>query len=70
MPLINELSLMSKLTVVFCTMQSKRRLGIIERVNPDGLTAICKAMFKKETDITVFAGMKVGYGPHLCRHLI
>lgn len=33
---------------------------MIERVNGDGHTVICKAMFKKETDISLFTGMKVG----------
>ena len=38
----------------------KRRSGSIDRMNKDGLSAVCKGMFKKETDITVFAGLKVG----------
>ena len=37
----------------------KRRSGSIDRVNKDGLSAVCKSMFKKETDISVFAGLKV-----------
>ncbi len=37
----------------------KRRSGSIDRMNKDGLSAVCKGMFKKETDITVFAGLKV-----------
>ena len=37
----------------------KRRSGSIDRVNKDGLSAVCKGMFKKETDISVFAGLKV-----------
>ena len=63
-------------------MQVKERYGIIERLQPDGVTAICKVkpvkqkyllichdiessstvkgLFKKESDISVFAGFKVG----------
>ncbi|GMH38911.1 hypothetical protein BSKO_06809 [Bryopsis sp. KO-2023] len=37
----------------------KNRQGVIERLNPDKTTAICKSMFKKETDLSVFVGMKV-----------
>ena len=37
----------------------KRRTGSIDRVDRDGLAAVCKGMFKKETDISVFAGLKV-----------
>ncbi|GAX74045.1 hypothetical protein CEUSTIGMA_g1495.t1 [Chlamydomonas eustigma] len=37
----------------------KERQGSIERMQPDGITAICKGLFKKETDISVFAGLKV-----------
>ena len=38
----------------------KQKQGSIDRVSPDGLSAVCKGMFKKETDISLFAGMKVG----------
>lgn len=41
----------------------KRRSGSIDRVDKDGLGAVCKGMFKKETDITVFAGLKVSTSP-------
>ena len=37
----------------------KRRTGSIDRVDKDGLGAVCKGMFKKETDISVFAGLQV-----------
>ena len=37
----------------------KQRAGSIDRVDKDGLGAVCKGMFKKETDISVFAGLKV-----------
>lgn len=39
----------------------KAKYGSIERIATDGCTAICKGMFKKETDMSLFAGMKVGY---------
>ena len=38
----------------------KAKHGSIERLAADGCTAICRAMFKKETDMTLFTGMKVG----------
>lgn len=44
----------------------KRRTGSIDRVNKDGLSAVCKGMFKKETDISVFVGLKV-VNPTNCR---
>jgi len=37
----------------------KQREGVVERVNKDGCTAVCRGMFKKETDIGHFAGMQV-----------
>jgi len=37
----------------------KAKHGVIERVGRDGRTAICRGMFKKETDLSVFRGMKV-----------
>jgi len=39
----------------------KRRTGSIDRMNKDGLSAVCKGMFKKETDISVFVGLKVSH---------
>ena len=41
----------------------KRREGVIERLGKDGRTAVCRGMFKKETDISLFAGMQVWGGP-------
>lgn len=38
----------------------KQKQGSIDRVSPDNLSAVCKGMFKKETDISLFAAMKVG----------
>ena len=37
----------------------KQKKGSIDRVTPDGLSAVCKGMFKKETNIGLFSGMKV-----------
>ncbi|KAK9842481.1 hypothetical protein WJX81_002027 [Elliptochloris bilobata] len=37
----------------------KARTGSTERVAPDGRSAICKGMFKRDTDISRFAGLKV-----------
>ena len=39
----------------------KRRTGSIDRMNKDGMSAVCKGMFKKETDISVFVGLKVSH---------
>ena len=36
----------------------KAKRGVIERVGRDGRTAICRGMFKKETDLALFRGMK------------
>ena len=37
----------------------KQKQGTIERVAADSHSAVCKGMFKKETDISLFSGMKV-----------
>ncbi|KAL3148593.1 hypothetical protein ABBQ38_014023 [Trebouxia sp. C0009 RCD-2024] len=37
----------------------KQKRGSIDRVAPDGLSAVCKGMFKRETDISLFCGLKV-----------
>lgn len=37
----------------------KERHGTIERVQADGQTAICGGLFKKETNMSVFQGLKV-----------
>ena len=37
----------------------KAKHGVIERLAADGCTAICRGMFKKETDMSLFVGMKV-----------
>jgi hypothetical protein len=39
--------------------QVKQKHGTVDRVNPGGQSAVCKGMFKKETDISLFTGMKV-----------
>jgi selenocysteine-specific elongation factor len=45
-----------------CAVQEKTKEGSIERILPDGCTAICKGMFKKETDLSVFEGLQVRTG--------
>eukprot|EP00798_Chlamydomonas_sp_ICE-L_P015848 gene15848-21975_t len=40
----------------------KERQGQIERILPDGTSAVCKGFFKKESDITAFVGLKVVTG--------
>jgi selenocysteine-specific elongation factor len=42
--------------------QPKERAGTIERVAPDGSHAICRGMFKKETDLSPFLGATVTTG--------
>lgn len=37
----------------------KQKVGTVDRVAQDGKTVICRGMFKKETDISLFNGMKV-----------
>ena len=37
----------------------KQRWGSIHRIEASGRSAICQGMFKKESDISAFAGMKV-----------
>ena len=39
--------------------QLKERRGAIDRVQPDGTTAIVRALFKKETDMGAFVNLKV-----------
>ena len=39
--------------------KSKAKHGTLERVEKDGQTAICKGLFKKETDLSPFVGMEV-----------
>lgn len=36
----------------------KRKEGCIDRILPDGCTAVCRGFFKKETDLSVFVGLK------------
>nr|BAU61586.1 eukaryotic elongation factor, selenocysteine-tRNA-specific [Gonium pectorale] len=40
----------------------KSRSGVIERLQPDGATAIVRGLIKKESDVAVFAGLKVFTG--------
>ena len=44
----------------------KRREGVVERVQDGGRTAICKGMFKKETDINIFTGLRVTASTGAC----
>ena len=37
----------------------KGREGRIERIEKDGMTAVCTGLFKKETDLSLFTGMRV-----------
>ena len=39
----------------------KAKHGVVERVGRDGRTAICRGMFKKETDLSMFRGMKARF---------
>ncbi|PSC71534.1 Selenocysteine-specific elongation factor [Micractinium conductrix] len=41
----------------------KQREGVVERVEADGCTAICRGMFQKETDLARFSGMRVAAVP-------
>jgi selenocysteine-specific elongation factor len=44
----------------------KRKTGSVDRIlGGDACTAVCKGMFKKETNISLFSGMRVGL-LHLC----
>ena len=43
--------------------KTKRKAGALDRVAKDGLSAVCRGMFKKETDISLFSGMRVGRLP-------
>ena len=36
--------------------KSKSRQGSVERVEADGCTAVCRGMFKKDTDMALFTG--------------
>lgn len=42
--------------------QLKERQGNISRIGPDGHSAVCKGLFKKESDISFFEGAKVVTG--------
>ena len=39
-------------------LKLKARTGSVERVAPDGGSAVCKGMFKRDTDISRFVGLK------------
>ena len=40
----------------------KSRMGSVERAAPDGRSAICKGMFKRDTDISRFVGLQARMG--------
>ena len=44
--------------------KSKQREGTIERVEADGCTAVCRGMFQRETDLTLFTGAVWGSKEH------
>lgn len=48
--------------------------GTIKRVDKDRRGAVCQGLFKKETDLTPFLGMKVMRSPpgicHACLHYV
>lgn len=39
----------------------KQKQGSIDRISSDGTSAVCKGMFKKETDLSLFSGMQVWF---------
>lgn len=39
--------------------KTKQREGVIERVLPDGASAVVRDLLKKETDVAVFVGLQV-----------
>ncbi len=43
----------------------KQKQGSIDRISSDGTSAVCKGMFKKETDLSLFSGMQVWFLPWL-----
>ncbi len=43
----------------------KQKQGSIDRISSDGTSAVCKGMFKKETDLSLFSGMQVCFLPLL-----
>jgi selenocysteine-specific elongation factor len=42
--------------------QVKERQGVIERIAADGCSAVCKGLFKKETDMAIFEGATIVTG--------
>lgn len=40
-------------------LQMKERIGGISRVAPDGCSAVCKGLFKRESDISFFEGAHI-----------
>ena len=36
----------------------KQRRGVVDRISPDQHSAVCRGMFKKDTDISLFSNLK------------
>lgn len=47
----------------------KQKQGSLDRISSDGTSAVCKGMFKKETDLSLFSGMQVWFLPLLTAHM-
>ena len=47
----------------------KQKQGSIDRISSDGTSAVCKGMFKKETDLSLFSGMQVWFLPSFTAHM-
>jgi selenocysteine-specific elongation factor len=43
-------------------MQAKERQGLVARIQPDGMSATCSGLFKRETDMSIFQGARVMTG--------
>jgi selenocysteine-specific elongation factor len=43
-------------------LQVKQRHGVIERLEAGGASAVCRGMFKRETDQSLFVGLRVVSG--------
>lgn len=41
------------------TYKLKSRTGTIERIQPDGVTAIVRNLIKKDTDVSIYSGLQV-----------
>jgi hypothetical protein len=48
--------------MLLAVLQMKERIGGISRIAPDGFSAVCRGLFKKESDISFFEGAHVTTG--------